>query len=49
MRNPFYTPKQSYFKQFSYALVEFFGYTYLNVKTVLFQRIQFRISTQFKG
>ena len=36
------------FKQFSLALVQFFVYTQLNVKTVLFQTVQLSISTQFK-
>ena len=35
---------QFYFKQFT---IVFFVYTQLNVKTVLFQTIQFSISTQF--
>ena len=33
------TYKQFYFKQFSLAQVQFFVYTQLNVKTVLFQTI----------
>ena len=33
--------KQFYFKQFSLVLVQFFVYTQLNIKTVLFQMIQF--------
>ena len=44
MPNPFYTYKQFYFKQFSLAGVQFFVYTQLKVKTVLFQIIQFIIS-----
>ena len=48
--NPFYTYKQFYFKQFSSASVQFFFvYTQLNVKTVLFQTIDFSISTQFNS
>ena len=45
--NPFYAYKQFYFKQFSLAQVQFFVYTQLNVKTVLFQTIQFSTSTVF--
>ena len=37
-------PKQSYFKQFSLALVRSLG-----LKTVLLQAIQFSISTQFSS
>ena len=44
MPNPLYTYKQFYFKQFSLAQV----YS-LNVKAVLFQAIQFGISTQFSS
>ena len=39
--------KQFYFKQFSLACVHFFVYTQLNIKTVLFQTIQFNVSTRF--
>ena len=39
--------KQFYFKQFRLASVQSFFYTQLNVKTVLFQIIQFSISTVF--
>ena len=39
--------KQFYFKQYSFSMsIVFFVYTQLNVKTVLFQTIQFNISTQ---
>ena len=41
--------KQFYLKQFSLAWVQFFVYTQLNVKTVLFQTIQFSISSQFSS
>ena len=41
--------KNFYFKRFSIAQVQFFVYTQLNVKTVLFQTIQFSISTQFSS
>ena len=40
--------KQFYFKQFRLVIVQFFVYTQLNVKTVLFENIPFSISTQFK-
>ena len=36
------------FKQFSLVQVQFFAHTQLNVKTVLFQTIQFNINTEFK-
>ena len=38
----FYTYNQFYFKQFSLVKVQFFVYSQVNVKTVLFQTIQFR-------
>ena len=41
--------KQFYFKQFSLVSVWFFVYTQLNIKTVLFQAIQFSISTHFSS
>ena len=37
-----------HFKQFNLVLVQFFVYSQLNVKTVLFQTFQFGISTQYK-
>ena len=40
--------KQFYSKQFSLEKEYFFVYTLLNVKTVIFQTIQFSISTQFQ-
>ena len=39
---------QFYFKQFTFVQVYFFVHTQLNVKTVLFQTIQFRISPKFQ-
>ena len=44
MPKPFYTYKQFYFKQFSLAWVRSF-----NVKTILFQTVQFSVSTQFSS
>ena len=40
----FYTNEEFYYQQFSFF---FFFFTQLNVKTVLFQTIQFSISTPF--
>ena len=40
---------QFYFKQFSLEKVQFFVYIQLNVKTVLFQAIQFSIITLFQS
>ena len=41
--------KQFYLKEFSLAEVQFCVYTQLNVKTDLFQTIQFSISTHFSS
>ena len=41
--------KQFYFKQFILARVKFLVYAQLNFKTILFQVIQFSISTMFSS
>ena len=47
MSQQFQCQKQFYLKQFNLAKYSFFVYTQLNVKTVLFQTIQFSISIVF--